>query len=286
MQSRAFIVHALSPIHAGTGRSADLIDLPIARMRATGIPIIPGSTIKGVLRDLSRGKDKDEQRLAVFGPEKDNASVHAGALVVGDAVLLAMPVRSMLGTFAWVSSPLLLRLALRDLDWDLQLPEVAGPRALTTSRSCCVHRGKVYLEDLDLFADHDPRVDSWARRLAELTSPELDIFSPRFVIVDDETMNFLLETATQVDARVRLDDETRTVAQGALWLEESLPPESLLLGLMAADPSRRTDVTMKPTQVLDFVLESERTAQLGGNATIGRGRCRIVPVRAGAGGQR
>lgn len=51
---RAFLLHALSPLHAGTGHSADVIDLPIARMKATGIPIAPSSSIEGKLRDARR----------------------------------------------------------------------------------------------------------------------------------------------------------------------------------------------------------------------------------------
>jgi CRISPR-associated protein Cmr4 len=93
----------------------------------------------------------------------------------------------------------------------------------------------------------------------------------------------LMETATQLDARVRLDPTTRTVAQGALWLEESLPPESLLVGLLAADRSRKKDFEMTARDVLDYALAKETVLQLGGKATVGRGRCRMVPV-AGAGG--
>jgi hypothetical protein len=47
MRSSPVLLHTLSPLHAGTGRAADIIDLPTARMKATGIPIVPGSFIKG-----------------------------------------------------------------------------------------------------------------------------------------------------------------------------------------------------------------------------------------------
>jgi CRISPR-associated protein Cmr4 len=114
--------------------------------------------------------------------------------------------------------------------------------------------------------------------LAALAALEDDLFTHRFVVVDDDTMTFFWETATQVDARVRLDDATRTVAQGALWLEESLPPETLLIGLLAADRSRRPEMEMTPDAVLDFALPKEAILQFGGKATIGRGRCRIIPV--------
>jgi CRISPR-associated protein Cmr4 len=288
MLTRAFLLHALSPLHAGTGQAAGIVDLPIARYRSTGIPFVPGSSIKGVLRDARRsaGNEKEPSLLAVFGPETGNASEHAGALVVGDARLLALPVRSFRGTFAWVSSPLLLELARRDLGEvasGLKPPSLTGRAARVVNGSACLFENKIYLEDLDLPAEADPVCDAWAKFLSPLVSPGEDIFSKRFAVVDDDTMSFLMETATQLDARVRLDPTTRTVAQGALWLEESLPPESLLVGLLAADRSRRDGLAMSPSEVLDYALANETVLQLGGKATVGRGRCRIVPV-AGAGG--
>ena len=106
MKTQPFLLHALSPIHAGTGHAVDVIDLPIARQRATGIPFVPGPSIKGVLRESHRTTDPADTWRAIFGPDTANASDHAGALVVGDALLLALPVRSFKGTFAWVTSPL------------------------------------------------------------------------------------------------------------------------------------------------------------------------------------
>ena len=41
MARQAFLLHALTPLHAGTGHAAGVIDLPIARMKATGIPFVP-----------------------------------------------------------------------------------------------------------------------------------------------------------------------------------------------------------------------------------------------------
>lgn len=276
MKTKAFLIHALSPLHAGAGHSTGAVDLPVARMKGTGIPFLPGSSIKGVLRDARREKDP-ERAEAVFGPEGD-PSAHAGALIVGDARLIALPVRSYRGAFAWVTSPLLLALAKRDLGRDLPVPAVADTAALTSPASVSVHEGKLYLEDLDLPARADAAVSEWASMLAPRVSPDDDIFSKRFAIVDDDTMSFLWDMATQVDARVRLDENTRTVAQGALWLEESLPPETLLIGVLAADRSRRQGVNMDPEDVLKFALEGEEVLQLGGHATIGRGRSRLIPL--------
>ena len=284
MTNRPYLLHALSPLHAGTGHAADIIDLPTARMKATGIPFVPGSSLKGVLRDARRTADPDDLKIeAVFGPAK-KPEEHAGALVVGDARLLALPVRSFRGTFAWTTSPLLLTLARRDLPGAPNVPRIEGRAAQLAPGSACMHEQRLFLEDLDLRATETNEVAPWARLLAPLVSASEDIFTKRFVIVDDETMTFLWETATQVDARVRIHEQTRTVASGALWLEESLPPETLLIGLMAGDRSRKPGVPLKPEEVLDYVLQSEQCIQLGGKATVGRGRCRMVPVPRQQGG--
>jgi CRISPR-associated protein Cmr4 len=249
-------------------------------MKATGVPFVPGSSIKGVLRDVRRTDAADSSRvLAVFGPETGSASDHAGALVVGDARLLALPVRSFRGTFAWATSPLLLTLAKRDLDGlgNTPIPNIPG-RGARLAAMDCIFNNHLYLEDLDLPAEGSREAAAWAGLLAPLVFPDGDIFTKRFAIVDDETMTFLWETATQVDARVRLDAATRTVASGALWLEESLPAETLLIGLLAADRSRRKEVAMDSAGVLDFALKSEETLQFGGKASTGRGRCRLIPA--------
>lgn len=289
MKTQPFLIHALSPLHAGTGHAADVIDLPIARMKATGIPLLPGSSIKGVLRDVRQaGGNSGETLLAVFGPQMDKAGEHAGALVVSDARLLALPVRSFRGTFVWATSPLLLELARRDLGAlaePLPVPSPGACSALLAPGNCCVFNKRLYLEDLDLGAQEGKEAPAWAAVLAPRVFGGNDIFTKRFAIVDDETMTFLWETATQVDARVRLDETTRTVATGALWLEESLPPETLLLGLLIADRSRRKEKKMTPDEVLEFALGKEEILQFGGKATTGHGRCRIIPVIDGAGKQ-
>lgn len=184
---------------------------------------------------------------------------------------MALPVRSFRGTFAWTTSPLLLTLAKRDLEEaSLPIPNITGCGARVANGSSVLHMDKLYLEDLDLPATESSEATAWAQRLAPIASPGDDIFAKRLAVVDDDTMTFLWETATQVDARVRLDDKTRTVADGALWLEESLPPESLLIGILAADRSRRRGVDMTPDDVLGFALRGEEFFQLGGKATTGR----------------
>src|SRR5437870_13133969 len=110
MNARLLFIYAISPLHAGTGQGVGVIDLPIAREKATGIPFLPGSSVKGTLRDLC----KDPKKEDVFGPETTNADEFAGAAQFADQRLLMLPIRSLAGTFAWVTSPYLLKRFLRD----------------------------------------------------------------------------------------------------------------------------------------------------------------------------
>src|SRR5690606_14440646 len=105
MKARLAFVHALSPLHAGTGQGVGVIDLPIAREKATGIPYLPGSSFKGVLRDACSDRSTREE---VFGPDTASPQSHASSVAFCDLRLLLLPVRSVAGTFAWVTSPYIL----------------------------------------------------------------------------------------------------------------------------------------------------------------------------------
>jgi len=256
-------------------------------MAGTGIPIVPGSSLKGVLRQaaLGSGGNEEELRAAIFGPI-DAPSDHAGALVVGDARLLALPVRSLGNAFCWVSSPLLLQLALRDLGqgFDLEVPKPDAHTGLYSDQPGCVLPGgaggaeRAYLEELDLTVKKDDRVKGWQQLLGKRLGIE-GLIDKRFLIVDDDTMAFLWQTATQVDYRVRIDPVSGTVQEGALWIEESLPPETVLVGLAAAEASRRPGLNLTPEQALEEVFGGPRYLQVGGDATVGRGRIRLVPLK-------
>jgi CRISPR-associated protein Cmr4 len=287
LKTLPYILHALSPLHAGTGHAIGGIDLPIARYRATSIPYVPGSTLKGVLRDRrdTAGEHPDVLQ-AVFGPVTERADENAGALTIGDARLLALPVRSFRGTFAWATSPLLLDLGRRDLAGRPGLPAAlpqtgddrrarvaeAGPtpadRSLLLLDTGVAGKDKIVLEDVDLDAHHDAAATAWATFLAacvfDPAGQDRRAFQRRFVVLDDDTMTLLWETGTQVDVRVSLDATTRTAKDGQLWSEESLPAETLLVGLAAADRGRLERHPMTDDQVLAAGLPGAEDLQVGG----------------------
>src|SRR5690606_18647908 len=95
--------------HAGTGQGIGLIDLPTARERATEHPLVPGSSIKGVLRDAT-AKPHEAKVKELFGSTDGSAAM----VRISDARVLAFPVKSDRGTFAWVTSRYVLLRFARD----------------------------------------------------------------------------------------------------------------------------------------------------------------------------
>jgi len=291
MITRLTLIHAMSPLHAGTGQSVGAIDLPIARERPTGVPLLPGSSIKGALR--ARSQDAQWTR-DVFGPDTIASSEHAGSVQFSDAHVLLLPVRSVRGTFAWVTSPYLLRKfarAAREARVDPgklpASPTIDGCRVLGETLTLPAAEGrKVVFEDLDfvveagaetelraftetlgenLFPSGSPDFEDWRRSLAD-----------RICLVHDDIMSLLLDTATEISAHIRLNNETKTVERGALWYQESLPAETVLSGIaVAADVKAANNRSeRKAVELLDHVASLTRSlVQLGGKSTIGQGSC-------------
>lgn len=336
MTTRLMFIHALSSLHAGTGQGVGVIDLPIARETATGLPYLPGSSIKGTLRDS--GAISEDEKQVIFGPPTEYASDNAGSAQFADARLLLLPVRSLAGTFAWVTSPYVLHRFARDVaatelvlppaidDWEKpQPPDTIAQKAalqrckLATGSALRLTDTAVVLEDLDLAADEAPEVTTLANTLGEWLFPgnteiqENDTdtirkskqeigywrgaLKQRLCVVGDDVLNFLLTTATEVVARIKLKDDTKTVDTdtGALWYEEALPAESILYGLVVANPVTKSKYrqrtnngwsaeALETTYNVDTIFEKLAAAttpalQFGGKATVGRGVCRAVLVK-------
>ncbi len=301
MTTRIYWLHTLSPTHVGTGRGVGYIDLPIDRDGVTGWPLVRASAFKGVwsdhwnATDQARSKDDDNGRRlkAAFGIADGDQSC-SGSLVPSDAQLVALPVRSFRGTFAWCTSPLCLQMLRRTLELagEQGLPEAPTEldqgKAHHAEGAVLTEQGKIFLEDLDFEAVACKVASAWARRIAEWVFPSdqtwQTVFEKRFVVVPDLAFDFLTETGTEVHTRVRIRDDTKTVETGALWTEESLPAETILAGIIRCDRvfgSNGQDIT--PENLAEEFAQGTLRLQIGGKATVGRGqvRCVFTPLEQG-----
>jgi len=271
-------------LHAGAGRMVGVIDLPIQREAHSGWPCVYGSAVKGALRTRAEGESWVSD---VFGPDTQNASDHAGALLVTDARLLLLPVRSLTTHFKWVTCPALLRRFAADcrrlgLEAPGEIPEVEREEALVPRLPEGGGLGTDLFLEQFRFQSRQHDLTALVASIARLLAQEgaADALLRQLTVIHDDLFALLARFATPVAAHVRLQNETRTVAPGALWYEESLPPDTLLyVGLIAA-PSRRQDARKGSAEVLGHVATDLFGAghdylQLGGNETVGMGWCRV-----------
>ncbi len=281
MNAQLTFVHALTPLHDGTGQGVGVIDLPIVREKATGLPFLPGSSLKGSLRSRCEGDDC----IQVFGAETTdttNDDFKASAAQFSDQRLLLLPIRSLAGTFAWVTSPYVLRRFIRDLQ-DVQATVPAPVPQIQDTTTCRVAKQnskivltnlQVYLEDLDLTAQPDQNTTNWGQWIGKQVFPGdtawQQMLTERICIVHDDILTFLLDTATEITARIKMQKNSKTVQSGGLWYEEALPTETILTGLVLAIPSRN----VTSTKVFEILEKFKgQTIQFGGKATVGRGMC-------------
>lgn len=303
-----------TPLHAGSGAGLGAIDLPLQRERMSDLPQVQGSGIKGALRELfrARGGGSEERLLeeALFGPrppdpekegkqgdaatERDaQAHEHAGALAVTDARLLLMPVRSAHGGWAWITSPLILQRLARDLGHVGGTDdEPAWAKLTTDSNKALVSaqeieiapKGKLIIED----ALYETQVSEGVTGLAKVLEdalPSAKVYAPirarlprQLAVISDEEMSYWARHGTEVVTRVRIDDATGTVDDGALWTEEALPSESVLWSVVMISGSRqREERRIKGHRAKDLdqafgqELDQHPRIFLGGDRTVGRG---------------
>ncbi len=290
--TRIYWLHCLTPTHVGIGRGIGYIDLPVYREKITNWPSVPGSAFKGVWADHFRATDTNRRanhqlRLA-FGVADDTKSSgsNAGALIPTDARLVCLPVRSFAGTFAWCTSQLALHLLQRDLVLSgfQSLPNLPNPmpdgQVGLCPGSAVKDQGKVFLEDLDFSAiENHPHVPDWADQLSRWVFPAdwQDTFKKRFALLPDSVFDYLAETGTEVVTRVRIEDDTKAVAEGQLWTEEALPAESILAGLVSCDRVYDTQSSgVNEQTLLSTYATDPLTLQIGGKASVGRGKVRGV----------
>lgn len=276
-------------LHAGSGQNVGVIDLPIQREAHTNWPFVYASSVKGSMRSLAGEKWNDKNRdlvKEIFGPEMSHgvSSDYAGALAVGDARLLLLPVRSLSSHFKWVTCPALLRRFRGDcrrlgLVANFDVPEVED-KALVLSIDNL--ESGLFLEEFRFEVEVFKGLDKVVAGVVSLMGrDDADAaLNRQLVVVNDDIFSHISSYATPVNAHIKIEDNlSKRVQRGALWYEETLPPDSLLYVPLVANAVRKEGCDKKADEVLESILslfaDSHPYLQLGGNETVGMGWCKV-----------
>lgn len=295
---------AQTSIHAGTGQNTGVIDLTIQREGHNGWPCVFGSAVKGALRTRAEthyatAEGGANQIVQTFGPDTNNASDHAGAIAVTDARLLLLPVRSLTSQFRWVTCVNALQRYERDtqrlglqtpaVDWEA-LGEPEAEQAYVPAGD-----GDLFLEEYRYACAPKPsELKPVIKLLAGLMQRDRaeDELEKQLVLVSNDDFTFLVQHATPVNAHISIESASKTVRPGALWYEETLPPETLLYVGVNACKGRIDKEKAEPLSA-DAVLQTitgmfaddRHWLQIGGNETVGMGWCAVLVMQEAGNGK-
>jgi CRISPR-associated protein Cmr4 len=296
-EPKSYFLFTHTPLHVGAGQSVGYVDLPIQREPHTKIPLVPGSSLKGVLRD--RDEFEDTAKNWLFGRAAGDADGgSAGALLIGEARVLCFPVRSAKGSFAWVTCPLALARYVRDAKPEnapnQPLPTVfnglsetpndqsrvtvlAGSEVTLTRNEGNQQVREVVLEEYTYLAESNDALIQWEAHLNDLAGlrddPVWKLLPGRLVIVPDGIFSFYVQSACEIAQHVAINDDTGTAQDKALFNQENCPSETLFHGLVAA---QKINSKAAEDAIRELAKLSGKTLQIGGSETTGLGWCSFL----------
>jgi len=273
-----------TPLYVGSAFGHGPIDLPVQRDEVSKCPIIAATGIRGALREVIHKRNAGLAET-LFGPSPNQGYEYGGMVTCGDARVLLFPVSSIRGVFGWVTCPRVL--------WDLgrwSVPTGSIPRPNDTSvygpsqTELTLEGDKVVFENQAFSFQSDNAIDGFVQWLQENAIPDgleywQDLLPKRLLVVSDERFRAFTDEATIKTYRIRINYDTRTVAEETLWLQELIPSETLFYAPVFATDARKAGSAVptaeKALKWLKGELNKIRWIQIGGDRTLGRGWVRI-----------
>lgn len=281
-------LYAETPLHPGAPGVRGAVDQCVQRDAVTGLPVIWGSSLRGTLRDEAGAKTNVDVE-ALFGPEVDSGSAHAGAVAVDDAHLLMFPVREATRGWVWVTAPG----ALARLGRTLSFCGISGCDASAPATNANLEL-VVGDRQLTYFTLDDTVKDSLANLLPNepCFKPYTDRVKHCLFSVSDADFLELTQSEVEIRTRIRLNErKTTTGGQGNMWTQEVLPAESVFFAAlvvskcakpaanMAEGDPATTDNPSAPVSGTDLVGQLTTLGpilQVGGDESVGMGFVRAT----------
>jgi CRISPR-associated protein Cmr4 len=260
--------------------------------------------VRGKLIELNKVFGYDNGALKGFSKEdmeglfdKDKKEF-AGCIGFTDARLLLFPVKSLYGVFAWITCPRVIKRFITDLKLDGELPfnfnEKDGIKKDTVpsaSKSLFDEDNRIRLEefifDKIVPEDRNSNLDNIANWLSDNVFKGCDAYwkdkvKTDIVVLDDTDFRDFVNLSTEVITRTKINNETGTVQNGALFSEEYLPAESLMYSMAMFTDEFNAQNPINTEGVLEFfecgLKNTKNIIQVGGNATLGKGIIRTAFV--------
>ncbi len=268
MNRKTYLIKVLTPLHVGAGQGLSHVDLPIVREVHTGFPFVPGSSVKGSLRELalrrlketyfkgsnvklstldkllSGAKDKEFEETKNKANKSEDFEKELKKLmdIFGTAGEGAEEGQGGSGKVIFTDARLLLFpvKSLRGVFTLITCPFVIKrfcedlELKENTSFLEGIDDGKALTTSDKLLVDNKVMLEEFVFEAKK--SDELRTFFnkyypdqiDRIVCISDSIFSDFVQNYTEVQTHVKINPDTGTVNPGALWTTEYLPAESVL----------------------------------------------------------
>ncbi|MEB3355947.1 MAG: type III-B CRISPR module RAMP protein Cmr4 [Synechococcales bacterium] len=255
-------LYLFSPLHTG-GASQEGNLVGIARESHTDLPYVPSSTIRGRLR----AETDPSYRADLWGntiedvTDKGAENLKQGALWVGNASILWMPVPSLSHGVIWVTCPLLLQRWSRYQAQPQPLPPAY-------SSSLASEKAPIYLKDAILPASDLVDWPNWAQWFPQEAADNIR----RVLVLPDQHCQTLVQMSLWRQVKIKLDEHKSV--DGGFRYEEAIPPDTLMYfpwGLTAQTKSQEEGAVKQHSQRFHELIRDRDILQIGGQESLGRG---------------
>ncbi|MBF0201033.1 MAG: type III-B CRISPR module RAMP protein Cmr4 [Desulfamplus sp.] len=306
--SAVMALYAVSPVHAGSGSSMGVVDLPIQRERHTNWPHIQSSGVKGAMRHhfeafkeniTDRGENLQLDLITemIFGTEDFRGEgTLPGAIAVSDAKIAAFPIRSSKSPFVWITCPAVLKRMERDLKMigksgedktaDGKSPDQDSQGKPLNSRDsstvipdikddeALVIKGGTLMKPQAriLLEDYEVIISEKSCKLPGSVETILNK-ADNLLLVSDQTFNYGVSHCTEIRTQIKIDEKSGTTVDGSLRYEEVLPSDTLMYVILFYGPTRDARTTIPADTLISYMKESviRSHIQMGGDETLGYG---------------
>jgi CRISPR-associated protein Cmr4 len=251
MRKEYYLLKVLTPLHIGAGQGLGHVDLPIVREAHTNFPYIPGTSLKGalrnweinrVVRERKRGEkpsqleekltdkdkfdpeDRDIVRLAkIFGTagevaEQDKKAVEegkevgAGKVLFSDAFIVLFPVKSAKGIFSLTTCPYVINRFFELLGIEQRVNEVPEGKVKVLSTKDQEHKNLINNKLLLEEFVFEAEESEELKKFVELVGVFVgEENKRRIVCVNDTDFMDFVSNYTEVRTHIKINLDTGTV---------------------------------------------------------------------------
>lgn len=238
--------------------------------------------MKGAFRVWSSGAGFDDgakkDLFGVAADEDEGSDKGAGSILIGEARLALLPVRSVSHSYLYITCPTILRRLSQDVaraGVSLAFPKFDE----IAEGTCLAQSAMIGLEEREFQRQGcvpEGLTEALVSLFQQRFSDEAELKN-RLVVLNDADFSWFAQFALQVVTRNSLDENKR-VKTGALWSEELLPTDSLLWMLLGV----RSGVPSGTLKNVCTAIDAFSYLQVGGNETIGQGWFHMTYLPRGA----